>query len=44
MAAMPGPDFPTAGFIHGLTGIHSAYTTGRGTVHVRARAQIDEHR
>src|SRR6202166_3941837 len=29
MAALPGPDFPPAGFIHGLKGIHSAYSTGR---------------
>ncbi len=41
MAAIPGPDFPTAGFIHGLTGIYSAYTTGRGIVQVRARAEIE---
>jgi DNA gyrase subunit A len=41
MAAMPGPDFPTAGFIHGLAGIHSAYSTGRGLIQVRARAEIE---
>ncbi|HXO21527.1 MAG TPA: DNA gyrase subunit A, partial [Thermoanaerobaculia bacterium] len=40
MAALPGPDFPTAGFIHGLQGIHSAYETGRGLIQVRARAEI----
>jgi len=41
MAALPGPDFPTAGFIHGLQGIHSAYSTGRGLMQVRARAEIE---
>ncbi len=41
MAVLPGPDFPTAGFIHGLTGIHSAYSSGRGIIQVRARAAIE---
>jgi DNA gyrase subunit A len=41
MRAIPGPDFPTAGFIHGLEGIRQAYTTGRGTIQVRARAMIE---
>ncbi len=36
-----GPDFPTAGFIHGLTGIKDAYRTGRGIVQMRARALIE---
>ncbi|MCC7203388.1 MAG: DNA gyrase subunit A [Nitrospirae bacterium] len=36
-----GPDFPTAGFIHGLTGIREAYRTGRGIVQMRARALIE---
>ncbi|MDH3745693.1 MAG: DNA gyrase subunit A, partial [Acidobacteriota bacterium] len=39
--AIPGPDFPTRGFIHGVQGIHSAYSTGRGTIQVRARARIE---
>jgi DNA gyrase subunit A len=43
MAVIPGPDFPTAAFIHGLSGIHSAYTTGRGIVQVRAKAEIETH-
>jgi DNA gyrase subunit A len=43
MAAIPGPDFPTAGFIHGLAGIHSAYATGRGIIQVRARVEIETH-
>jgi DNA gyrase subunit A len=33
-----GPDFPTAGFIHGTSGIRAAYHTGRGRVVMRARA------
>jgi DNA gyrase subunit A len=41
MQAVPGPDFPTAGFIHGTQGIRSAYTTGRGGIQVRARAAIE---
>ncbi|HEY8711467.1 MAG TPA: DNA gyrase subunit A [Thermoanaerobaculia bacterium] len=41
MAVLPGPDFPTGGFIHGLDGIRQAYETGRGIVQVRARAVIE---
>ena len=44
MAAIPGPDFPTAGFIHGLEGIRAAYRTGRGTIQMRARAAIESNR
>ena len=43
MAVMPGPDFPTAGFIHGRDGIHAAYNTGRGIIQVRARATVETH-
>ncbi len=39
---VPGPDFPTAGFIHGRKGIRDAYTTGRGIIQMRARAIIEE--
>ncbi len=39
---VPGPDFPTAGFIYGREEIHRAYKTGRGIIQVRARAGIDE--
>jgi DNA gyrase subunit A len=38
---IPGPDFPTRGFIHGLEGIRSAYLSGRGSVQMRARAAIE---
>ena len=41
MTVLPGPDFPTAGYIHGLSGIRSAYTEGRGIIQVRARANIE---
>ncbi|MDZ7771023.1 MAG: DNA gyrase subunit A [Woeseiaceae bacterium] len=42
MQHIPGPDFPTAGIINGAQGIYSAYSTGRGRVHVRARTHIEE--
>jgi len=38
---IPGPDFPTAGFIYGRDEIHRAYKTGRGIIQMRARAAID---
>ncbi|NOR15147.1 MAG: DNA gyrase subunit A, partial [Candidatus Aminicenantes bacterium] len=41
MDFLPGPDFPTGGFIHGLEGIKSAYATGRGIITLRARALIE---
>ena len=41
MAHIPGPDFPTAGMIHGVDGIREAYKTGRGKVYVRARASFE---
>ncbi|MDE2689223.1 MAG: DNA gyrase subunit A [Acidobacteriota bacterium] len=42
MELLPGPDFPTGGFIHGRAGIHAAYATGRGSIQVRARAEIED--
>ena len=44
MKIIPGPDFPTAGFIHGLEGIRTAYATGRGGIQMRARALIETQR
>ena len=41
MQFVPGPDFPTAAFIHGKTAIREAYTTGRGILQLRARAGIE---
>lgn len=38
---IPGPDFPTAGFINGRDGIVEAYTKGRGIVQMRARALVE---
>ncbi|MEO0899028.1 MAG: DNA gyrase subunit A [Bacteroidota bacterium] len=37
-----GPDFPTAGIIYGVEGIHRAFATGRGRIVIRARAEIVE--
>jgi DNA gyrase subunit A len=38
---VPGPDFPTAGFIYGRSGIRQAYLHGRGQITMRARALIE---
>ena len=38
---VPGPDFPTGGFIYGREEIHRAYHTGRGVIQMRAKAAID---
>ena len=41
MEHIPGPDFPTAGIINGAAGIYSAYCTGRGRVHIRAKSSVE---
>ncbi|MBF0454064.1 MAG: DNA gyrase subunit A [Magnetococcales bacterium] len=41
MDLIPGPDFPTGGIIHGRGGIQSAFETGRGSVVVRAKTDIE---
>ena len=41
---VPGPDFPTAATILGRSGIRSAYTTGRGSIIMRARSTVEEVR
>ena len=41
MECIPGPDFPTAGFIYGTQGIKDAYGTGRGLLTLRAKADIE---
>jgi len=41
MEFIPGPDFPTAGIIVGRAGIRDVYSTGRGSIPVRARAVIE---
>jgi len=42
MKFVKGPDFPTAGFVMGRQGIKDAYTTGRGSIKVRAKSTIEE--
>jgi len=44
LQAVPGPDFPSGGFIVGRSGILQAYRTGRGALTLRARAKIEEHK
>ncbi|HDU8643533.1 DNA topoisomerase (ATP-hydrolyzing) subunit A [Morganella morganii] len=41
MEHIPGPDFPTAAIINGRRGILDAYRTGRGKIHIRARAEVE---
>jgi DNA gyrase subunit A len=41
-AIVPGPDFPTGGFVCGREGVQDAYRTGRGRVVMRARAEIEQ--
>jgi len=42
MKIVPGPDFPTGGFIYGREGIEQAYKEGRGSFQVRAKAAIEQ--
>jgi DNA gyrase subunit A len=44
MKIVTGPDFPTAGYIYGTAGIREAYTTGRGTITLRAKAHAEKMR
>jgi DNA gyrase subunit A len=44
MAVIKGPDFPTAGYIYGASGIRDAYTTGRGSLTLRAKLHKEEMR
>ncbi|MBI3084715.1 MAG: DNA gyrase subunit A, partial [candidate division NC10 bacterium] len=44
MQVLPGPDFPTAGYIHGRQGILDAYRTGRGLIQMRAKAVVEKGR
>ena len=43
MEYVKGPDFPTGGIILGNSGIRKAYETGRGSITIRSRAEIEEH-
>jgi DNA gyrase subunit A len=42
MEIIPAPDFPTAGIIHGLSGVRDGYRTGRGRVIMRAKAHFED--
>ncbi len=42
IAIVPAPDFPTAGIIYGVQGVHDGYRTGRGKVVMRARTHFEE--
>ena len=44
MKIIPGPDFPTGGLILGRSGIRSAFETGRGSIPLRARCEIEDMR
>ena len=44
MTKIKGPDFPTGSTIHGKKGIRDGYTTGRGIVRIRAKADIEEYK
>ncbi|MGA2955758.1 MAG: DNA gyrase subunit A [Thermodesulfobacteriota bacterium] len=44
ISIIPGPDFPTAGYILGHAGIREAYLTGKGMIQVRARAMIERQK
>jgi DNA gyrase subunit A len=44
MKIVPGPDFPTGGLIIGRSGIRSAFETGRGSIVIRSRVEIEEIR
>ena len=41
MERIPGPDFPTGGYIYGRAGIRQAYLSGRGQITMRAKAEIE---
>lgn len=44
MKRLPGPDFPTGGFIHGSAPIRQIYETGRGIIRIRARASVEKQK
>ncbi len=44
MKVIPGPDFPTRGYIYGRAGIREAYTNGRGIITLRAKAHVEKLR
>ena len=44
MEVLPGPDFPTGALVMGKSGIHKAYETGKGSIVLRSRTEIEETR
>ena len=42
MEVLPGPDFPTGALVMGKSGIHRAYDTGKGSIVLRARTEIEQ--
>lgn len=44
MAFVHGPDFPTAGYVYAGQGLYDAYTTGRGTVKMRGKVEVEERK
>ena len=44
MKIIPAPDFPTGGTIYGYAGVKEAYETGRGSITIRAKAEIEQHK
>ena len=44
LGIVPGPDFPTGGFILGQEGVKEAYRTGRGIIQMRARALVEQNK
>ena len=42
MEYIPGPDFPTGGYIIGRSGIRQAYETGRGSIIMRSKVEIED--
>jgi DNA gyrase subunit A len=44
MDLIPGPDFPTGGYIYGAEGIAEAYATGKGLIRIRAKVTVEEHK
>ncbi|WP_022664633.1 DNA gyrase subunit A [Desulfospira joergensenii] len=44
MTHIPGPDFPTYGHIYGTKGIYEAYSSGRGIITLRAKAEVEENK
>ena len=44
MKWVPGPDFPTAGYLYGRKGLIEAYTTGKGVVSLRAKSDVEQYK